>query len=136
MNPLENKQIKHESTGDALEIATLKTRLAQLEYRQTPEKTELSKETVIRQEIKDYIKEAQEISPVNSPRTTRDEAKEIAQFEPSQQLGALIDIALQKGMSHAVSVAKDLNNPAILDELHDTLVDQYYDKLLLNKMLD
>jgi len=42
----------------------------------------------------------------------------------------LVQIAFSKNLLSALKVAESLNNPHILDEFHDTLADQYYQKLL------
>ena len=34
-----------------------------------------------------------------------------------------------------ISVANDIDNPAILDEFHDTLVDRYYQELVDKKII-
>jgi hypothetical protein len=90
---------------------------------------------MVKQEIKSYLRELQQTPAFASPPTTRDEAKEIAKFEPSQQVGALVSLVFQKGLPQAISVVRALNNPAILDEFHDTLVDHYYKILLEKKIL-
>lgn len=46
-----------------------------------------------------------------------------------EQVRALIEIALTKSIRDAVKVAQ-ANSPYLLDELHDHLVDEYYDKLV------
>ncbi|PJE64894.1 MAG: hypothetical protein COU90_00030 [Candidatus Ryanbacteria bacterium CG10_big_fil_rev_8_21_14_0_10_43_42] len=47
-----------------------------------------------------------------------------------EQISALVEIALSKGVSAAVKVARELKNPHLLDDFHDALVDEYYDKLV------
>jgi hypothetical protein len=64
------------------------------------------------------------------PLAIRDEAKEIKKFPTTQQVGTLISLVFEKGLPYAISVANALQNPAILDEFHDTLVDCYYNILL------
>jgi hypothetical protein len=47
------------------------------------------------------------------------------------QLSHLIDIALTKGVEHAVATAEHLNDYYMLDQLHDTLVhDELHQKLI------
>ena len=69
-----------------------------------------------------------------APLATRDEADEIKKFPPSQQIGALVSLVFEKSLSEAVQVAKNLDNPAILDEFHDILADRYY-KILIDKKI-
>jgi len=42
----------------------------------------------------------------------------------------LVTLVSEKGLNEAISVALALDNPAILDEFHDTLVDHYYQVLV------
>jgi len=46
------------------------------------------------------------------------------------QVKVLSDIAFEKGLDAAIEKAKELSNPHILDEFHDTLVDELYKKLV------
>lgn len=88
------------------------------------------KENIVKKEIKNYLEELQKLPSFASPTKVRDEAKEIKNFSPPQQVGALIALVFEKGIKEAISVAKALDNPAILDEFHDVLVDRYYQILV------
>ena len=46
-----------------------------------------------------------------------------------EEVRALIDIALTRSIEDAVKAAQE-KSPYLLDELHDHLVDEYYDKLV------
>ncbi len=70
-----------------------------------------------------------------APLSVRDEADEIAKFPTGQQVGALISLVFDKGLEKAISTARNLNNPAILDEFHDILADRYYKELVEKKIL-
>lgn len=96
------------------------------------EKTEITseKENIVKKEIKSYLEELQKLPSFAPPTKVRDEAKEIKNFSPPQQVGALIALVFEKGIKEAISVAKALDNPAILDEFHDVLVDRYYQILV------
>ena len=61
---------------------------------------------------------------------TKEKAKELKRYEKTQQLKGLIDIAFQKGVSYAVDVAREMDNPFLLDELHDVLVDELRKELI------
>lgn len=117
-------------------IEELKERVAGLEVRLEKEKIPEEKEKMIKQEIKDYLRELQQTPSFAPPPTTRDEAKELKKFEPGQQVGSLISLVFEKGLKEAIAVARALDNPAILDEFHDTLVDHYYQALLEKKILN
>lgn len=49
--------------------------------------------------------------------------------EREEQVRNLVDFALQNSIQKAVRMAEDAN-PYFLDELHDHLVDDYYEKLV------
>lgn len=117
------------------EIKELKERLEKLESRLEKEKAPEEKEKQAKQEIKSYLQELKLPSTSVSPPSLRDEAEEIKKFEPDQQLGALISLVFEKGLSQAVSVARNLDNPAILDEFHDALVDRYYKAMVEKKIV-
>lgn len=59
----------------------------------------------------------------------RDLAHVMALPKP-KQVKVLIYLAFKKGLHHAVHIAKLLRDPFILDEFHDTLVDELYDLLV------
>ena len=117
------------------EIKELKERLEKLEAQLEKERVPEEKEKMVKQEIKSYLQELQQRPTFGSSLTSRDEAEEIAKFEPDQQVGSLISLVFEKGLPEAISVAQALNNPAILDEFHDTLVDHYYQLLIEKKIL-
>lgn len=51
-----------------------------------------------------------------------------------EQLGVLVQISFEKGIAAAIRLAK-ATTPWLLDELHDRLVDEYYDKLIQAKQI-
>ncbi len=118
-------------------IEELKKRLERLETQLKKERASIpeEKEKIVKQEIKNYLREIQQTPSFAAPPTTRDEAKEIEKLLPSQQVGALVSLVFERGLPEAISVAQALNNPAILDEFHDTLVDRYYEILIEKKIL-
>jgi len=119
---------------DSLEITELRKRIAELESKARMGEgivNETEQKQEVRREIKKYLEEAQRTSS-SAPIATRDEIREIQRMEPNQQIGALVSLAFEKDLKTAIQVAKDTDNPAILDEFHDTLVDHYY-RALLNK---
>lgn len=121
---LSKKEISRE------EIKVLKERIERLEAQIEKEKIPEKKEEIVKREIKTYLKELQKTPSFAPPVATRDEVKEIEKFSRGEQVGALISLAFEKGLPKAVSIAKALKNPAILDEFHDTLVDLYYQTLV------
>lgn len=109
------------------ELEKLKKRIENLEAKLNKEK--ITKE-VLKRDIKNYIEEVGKISSSVSPLELRDEAKEIKKLSKTEQIGVLVSLTFEKSLNYAISVAKKLNNPAILDEFHDTLVDIYYQTLI------
>lgn len=131
IQPAEGGAVEKQATGENLaEVIELRKRLEKLETRLEKESTSQEKERLAKQEIKAYLQELQQVPLSPTPTKIRDEADEIKVFEPSQQVGALITLVSEKGLNEAISVALALENPAILDEFHDTLVDHYYQILL------
>lgn len=117
------------------EIEEMKQRLEKLESQLEREHVPEKKGEMVKQEIKSYLRELQQTPSFAPSPSTRDEAEEIAKFEPDQQVGSLISLVFEKGLSEAVSVARALDNPAILDEFHDALVDHYYQTMTERKIL-
>ena len=50
------------------------------------------------------------------------------QHEP--EIEALIQIAFEKGIAAAIEEAKGKNDPHLLDDFHDALIDRFYQKLV------
>ena len=51
--------------------------------------------------------------------------------EPKErQIELLIQMTFDKGIIEAIEIAKNLDNPYLLDEFHDALIDHLYDKLV------
>lgn len=94
---------------------------------------------VFREVLKTHIEEARvsgrEVAPPltggitptggTQPQKTDDRQKE----ERARKLAALIELALTKTIRGAVGAAES-ESPYLLDELHDHLVDEYYEKLV------
>jgi len=112
------------------EVKELKTRIEKMEAKIAKEKVPEKKEAIIKEEIRAYLQELQKTPSFALPSSARDETEEIKEFSRGEQVGTLISLVFEKGLKEAVSVARALNNPAILDEFHDTLIDLYYNMLL------
>ncbi len=46
------------------------------------------------------------------------------------EIEALIAIAFEKGLSEAIKEAESKNDPHLLDDFHDALIDRFYQKLV------
>ena len=62
-------------------------------------------------------------------------ADDLREKEHHEQVEALVEIALTKGILEAVRVARHLENSHLLDDFHDMLIDEYYDKLLQSRTI-
>jgi SMC interacting uncharacterized protein involved in chromosome segregation len=117
------------------EIEQLKEKMAELEVQLKKERAPEEREKMVKQEIERYLTKMQKMPTFAAPKVVRDEAKEIKKFPSTQQVGALVSLVFDKGLHEAISVAKSLNNPAVLDEFHDILVDRYYQILVEKRIL-
>ena len=57
-------------------------------------------------------------------------AKDLQETDHQQQIHALVEIAISKGLVDAVETARHMGNPHLLDDFHDAVVDSYYQKIL------
>ncbi len=62
--------------------------------------------------------------------SAKNDTERIKALEKNQQIKALVDLAFQKGVSYAVEIVRTLNNPYLLDEFHDVLVDKFRQELI------
>lgn len=46
------------------------------------------------------------------------------------EIEALVQIAFEKGIGKAIKMAKAKNDPHLLDDFHDALIDRFYQKLV------
>lgn len=58
---------------------------------------------------------------------TQDDNKDVNR---QNQIKMLCDLAFEKGIDVAIEEARKLDNPYILDEFHDSLVDELREKLI------
>ncbi len=64
---------------------------------------------------------------------TSDAQKISQQTDAESQIQTLVDLAINKGVVHAVKVAKHLDNNYVLDKLHDNLLTDKLHKILKEK---
>ena len=71
-------------------------------------------------------------APTTSSSSTQiqQQIKQLKGLDHENQVKALCNLALQKGLDFAIETAKNLDNAYILDELHDSLVDELRKKLI------
>lgn len=111
------------------EVEGLREKLAEKTIEIQNESLEL-KEKILKQEISEKLSALQSTTVADMPLAERDEADEISKFSSEEQVQSLVSLVFEKGLENAVIVAKKINNPAILDEFHDTLVNKYYEMLV------
>lgn len=70
----------------------------------------------------------QEVAPATPVTPMPVQPTEDSKYEG--QIKVLREIAFEKGLDAAIEEAKKLNNPYLLDEFHDDLVDNFYKKLV------
>lgn len=65
-----------------------------------------------------------------APPEIKPEAQGIKDLEKDQQVKKLVDLAFQKGIAYAADVAKEMDSAYLIDEFHDTLVDELHKELV------
>ena len=66
-----------------------------------------------------------------------DDAKAVQELDSESQIQHLIDIAQQKGVVHAVGVARHMQDNYVLDTMHDRmLADELHDALIAKGMIE
>jgi hypothetical protein len=110
------------------DILELERQLAQKKSELVQEKkfeTEPAKETETETETENQP------LPSSPPSTQSPQpVQPIKDLDKESQIKVLCDLAFEKGLDEAIEAAKQLNNPYILDEFHDTLVDELYKRLV------
>lgn len=64
------------------------------------------------------------------PSSQKDDDVKKMKDDLNEDVRVLVEIALTKSIGEAIRVAERSGSPYLLDELHDHLVDDYYDKLV------
>lgn len=104
-----------------------------------PHEKEIFRE-VLREHVEDTrykMQDTDDMAKVSipvSPSITTDQQTTDA-VEHAEEIEALVHIAFSEGILKAVQAARETRNPHIVDELHDRLVDEYYDKLLAARQI-
>lgn len=120
-------------------ISTPEEEIQELEEKLEEKKKELAKKgeaekeekEVFREVLKEHISAVQQptqsVTPTLKPAAPTDDIKK--REEREAEIRELIEIALTKTIQEAVRIA-ERTTPYLLDELHDHLADDYYDKLI------
>lgn len=122
------------------EVADLERRLAE-KKQELAEKKEADRhdKELIREIIKEKVElpKPPEKAPIPpppvqklTPEPVAKKTKKISKEKREKQIKLLTDLAFEKGVIHATDVARKLDDPYILDEFHDALVDELYNYLV------
>jgi len=68
--------------------------------------------------------------PQKQDQDTDDVVRDLKTSDTKAQTKKLCDLAFKKGVGFAVKVARELDNPYALDELHDALTEELNKKLI------
>lgn len=102
--------------------------LGQPEFKEKELTLEKQKE-ILRQAVSERIQKTQPV-PTAQQQVAVQKVQQIKAESKERQIQLLTDLAFEKGIPHAIEVAKRLENPFLLDEFHDALVDELYNKLI------
>lgn len=89
-----------------------------------PESKEIFRET-----FREHIAEGKLFVRAVEPRSVSEKRHVGAAAADDQELQSLINLALEKGVFAAIKKA-EAETPYLIDALHDTLVDHYFEKLV------
>lgn len=96
-----------------------------------PETEKISKEDeLIKEEIRREL-ELMDQDP-NLKKETEDKTKKIQYLNEEEKIKTLLTLAQNKGVAYAIKVAKNMNDPYVLDTFHDALVKGGYYKKFKN----
>jgi hypothetical protein len=141
-NPLVNagEQSTDLSIDHAAEVEKLKQRLAEAEARMAANQAEQSpKQEIVPAQTQEggSGKEIQNSFSAPVPAApVQPYAQQGLVLDSQNQVNILCELAFQKGLEEAIKAARSLNDPYILDEFHDTLVDKFYKQLVEKKKIE
>lgn len=84
---------------------------------------------ILEEAVRERIQNAQSI-PLSQQQVVAQSAQQIKAQPKERHIELLTQMAFDKGVVEAVEVAKKMDNPYLLDEFHDALVDELYNKLI------
>lgn len=84
---------------------------------------------ILKEAVSEEIQKTQPVSP-SQQKIVAQKAQQIKAQPKERQVQLLTGLAFEKGVSHAIEIAKRLDSPYILDEFHDALIDELYNKLI------
>jgi hypothetical protein len=101
-----------------------------------------------KEKVKEVEKEVEEIevpkkvppappppSPIMKDEELVADLQHVMSLDKPKQIKVLVYLAFKKGIHHSFNIARQLRDPYLLDEFHDTLVDELYDLLVKKKKI-
>lgn len=79
--------------------------------------------------IKTPEEAGQPVSPAGPPSDIKTQVRNLQTLDRENQVKALCQLALDKSIDFALEIAKQLDNAYVLDEFHDSLVDELQQRL-------
>lgn len=121
------------------EIAALERLLATKRQSLAAEGTKQEERETFREAFRETYREAFTPSPASTPAPAPPphlvaQADDLKSKERQEQLEALVAYAFSDGVRNAVELARHAT-PWLMDELHDTLQDRYYEELVQARRL-
>lgn len=147
---MQNYQKKHsefeakniETGAKIAEVAKLRQEIAEMRRQLAEKKAEIKP---IEKGSEIFIEPAQEgekdiekseSATAGQARATQTTTQVSQSADAIKQVKVLCDLAFQKGVDVALKAAQELNNPYVLDEFHDVLVDELYERLIKEKKIE
>ena len=94
---------------------------------------EITKENLQEVSSQQAVPVQQQTTVVNDEGETKSaekDFKKIKNLDTARQVEVLSALAFEKGINHSVSIARNLNDAYLLDELHDRLVGELHEELV------
>jgi hypothetical protein len=119
------------------EVEKLRAEIADMRKQLAEKKVEIKPEFFV-ESAQEGAKSAEqtEAASIGQPITAGAASQSPQTLITDEQVKTLCDLAFQKGVEAALKAAQELNNPYVLDEFHDALVDQLYDRLISEKKIE
>jgi hypothetical protein len=102
--------------------------LKQIDSKESGLSVEKQKE-ILKETVNERILTAQPIS-VGQQQVIAQTVQKLKDEPKERQIQLLIQMAMDKSVVEAINIARNLDNPYLLDEFHDALIDQLYDQLV------
>ena len=109
--------------------AAFETEIPQVENREA----EITKENLQEVSSQQAVSTSQQTIATDDKDETKSvekDFKKIKNLDTARQVEVLSALAFEKGISHSISVARNLSDAYLLDELHDKLVGELHEELV------